>query len=81
MKLEPMLLILDLDGVLITTPPWQPDVIDTDGYSNFNEVCTTSLNKILTEYSFEIWLSSSRRIGTSIEEFNRIFKREKSVNR
>jgi len=32
-------LILDLDGVLITTPSWKADEMDADGYSKFNENC------------------------------------------
>ena len=68
------ILLLDLDGVLITTPPWKPDQIDTDDYSMFNSSCVKFLNQLLCEYSFEIWLSSTRRTMKSLDEFNRIFK-------
>lgn len=67
-------LILDLDGVLITTPPWKADEMDSDGYSKFNESCLTNLNELLTLYDFDIWLSSTRRTLKTIEEFNLIFK-------
>lgn len=67
-------LILDLDGVLITTPPWKADEMDYDNYSKFNSTYVQNLNTLLTKYTFEIWLSSSRRKTKTIEEFNQIFK-------
>lgn len=67
-------LILDLDGVLITTPPWKKDEIDLDGYSKFNQSCVDNLNELLSLADFDIWLSSARREVKSIEEFNTIFR-------
>ncbi|CAL2076527.1 HAD domain-containing protein [Tenacibaculum sp. 190524A02b] len=67
------ILILGLDGVLITTPPWKADVIHTDGYSQFNINCVTNLNKLLTLKTFDIWLSSTRRTTKTLTEFNQIF--------
>jgi hypothetical protein len=67
------ILILDLDGVLITTPSWKSDEIDSDGYSKFNEKCVENLNKLLSLSQFEIWLSSTRRTMKTLEEFNLIF--------
>lgn len=66
-------LILDLDGVLIITPPWKADRIHLDGYSDFNEVCVNTLNQLLSQTNFEIWLSSSRRAVKTLTEFNQIF--------
>ncbi len=66
-------LILDLDGVLITTPPWKADEIDSDGYSKFNESCIQNLNKLLEQATFEVVLSSTRRTYKTLEEFNAIF--------
>lgn len=67
-------LILDLDGVLITTRPWKTDEIHQDGYSNFNAESVKNLNKLFQVTNFEIWLSSTRRIKKSLEEFNQIFQ-------
>lgn len=67
-------LILDLDGVLITTSPWKPDEIHPDGYSDFNAESVKNLNDLLQFANFEIWLSSTRRTVKSLEEFNQIFK-------
>ena len=68
-----MILILDLDGVLITTPPWKPDDTCDDGYSAFNDTCVENLNRLLTHENFDIWLSSSRRRTKTLDEFNAIF--------
>ena len=68
------IILLDLDGVLITTPPWQADQIHEDGYSDFNRNLVENLNKLLSLTIAEIWLSSSRRAAKSLEEFNIIFK-------
>jgi hypothetical protein len=73
-KMKNRILILDLDGVLITTPIWKSDEIHIDGYSQFNSSCIDNLNELLSIEKFEIWLSSSRRTTKSIEEFNEIFK-------
>lgn len=68
------ILILDLDGVLITTPLWKADEIELDGYSSFNKECVKNLNVLISSSDFEIWLSSTRRKQKSIADFNRIFE-------
>lgn len=68
-------LILDLDGVLITTPIWKKDELDSDGYSKFNVNCVDNINKLLEQANFEIWLSSTRRKVKTLMEFNRIFEK------
>ena len=69
----PTSLFLDLDGVLITTPIWKPDPLDTDGYSMFNIECVKNLNELLKNQSFKIWLCSTRRTVKTITEMNLIF--------
>ncbi|WP_196886963.1 HAD domain-containing protein [Aureivirga sp. CE67] len=71
--MECKILILDLDGVLITTPPWKQDEMDSDNYSRFNSKCVQNLNQLLQYHPFEIWLSSTRRTVRTLEEFNAIF--------
>ncbi len=73
-------LILDLDGVLITTSPWKADEIAADGYSEFNAKCVQNLNSLLQEYKFEIWLSSTRRTVKTVDEFNTIFQNRNIIN-
>ena len=73
-------LILDLDGVLITTPPWKPDEIMEDNYSKFNKECVKNLNSLLSLFPTSIWLSSTRRLNKTLEEFNQIFQTRKIKN-
>ena len=75
-KMRKIALLLDLDGVLITTPTWKMDEIHTDGYSQFNVVCVENLNQILNFGRFEIYISSTRRKNKTIEEFIRFLKTE-----
>lgn len=79
--MKPITLILDLDGVLITTPPWKADEISSDGYSEFNESCVKNINKLLGYTDFEVWLSSTRRTVKTLDEFNQIFKNRNITNR
>lgn len=65
--------ILDLDGVLITTPSWKADEIHPDGYSDFNKEAVHALNSLLEEIEAELWLSSTRRLNQTLEGFRTIF--------
>ena len=67
-------ILLDLDGVLITTPPWRMDYIDEDGYSKFKSDAVNNLNILTQQVDAELWLISGRRKKRSLEEFNIIFK-------
>lgn len=66
--------ILDLDGVLITTPPWRQDELCEDGYARFKTDAVDNLNFLLSEADAELWLISGRRKRKKLEEFNEIFK-------
>ncbi len=66
-------IIIDLDGVLITTPSWKVDEIHRDGYSQFNEQAVNNLNELLEDIDLELWLISDRRKNKTLEEFNQIF--------
>lgn len=71
--------ILDLDGVLINTPNWKPDKIHPDGYSDFDSNCVKNLNNLMNNVDAELWLSSTRRIGKSLSEFQTIFQNRNIV--
>ncbi|WP_421948873.1 HAD domain-containing protein [Phaeodactylibacter xiamenensis] len=69
------IIFLDLDGVLINPfPAWKPDEEDRDGYARFNPDCTAHLRTLLEAYpALKIVISSSRRVGKSLEELEAIF--------
>jgi phosphoglycolate phosphatase-like HAD superfamily hydrolase len=70
-------IILDLDGVLITTPHWKRDALHEDGYSFFNDKSAGFLNSFLSGVDAELWLISDRRKGYTLEQFNVFFKNRK----
>ena len=70
-------ILLDLDGVMIITPPWRKDYIDEDGYSRFKSDAITNLNKLLSIADADLWLISARRRGYTLEQFNVFFKNRK----
>lgn len=72
-------ILLDLDGVLITTPPWKPDEMHEDGYSDFNPLCVSNFNILLEKATADIWLTSSRRWTKTLIEFQEIFKNRKVI--
>jgi hypothetical protein len=67
-------ILIDIDGVLITTPPWKSDIINEDGYSDFNANSVSNFNKLINDVNAELWLTSSRRVNKTLIEFNQIFK-------
>ena len=68
------IIILDLDGVLITTPHWKPDRMHKDGYSDFNADSVEKLNRILEFTGYKIVLSSTRRKRVDKDRMNEYFK-------
>lgn len=70
----PIILLLDLDGVLITTPAWRANELAADGYAVFDTQAVACLNELLAVANCELWLSSSRRKGKSLETFQAIFE-------
>lgn len=71
-------IILDLDGVMITTPSWKSDDIHQDGFSMFNENASNWIDK-LCNVDAEFWLISSRRSGFTLEQFN-VFLKNRNMN-
>lgn len=65
--------ILDLDGVLITTLHTQPEALHTDGYTDFNADCVANFNTLLDGTNAEIWLISMRRKTKTLAEMQAIF--------
>ncbi len=69
------IIFLDIDGVLINTfPIWKPDELAEDGHSKFNPTCTNNLIQLLNTYpNIRLVISSSRRVGKSLEKLESIF--------
>ena len=70
-----MIILLDIDGVLVTIPAWRKVEILEDGFMKFNEVAVKNLAKIIAETDAEIVLTTTHRINHSIEKWNEILKK------
>lgn len=69
-----MILLLDFDGVLITTPSWQPATIAADGFIEFNPQCVAQLNRIISLGAVDtIVLTTTHRIRYSTKAWQQLF--------
>lgn len=62
-------ILLDLDGVLITTPTWRAVETLADGFCRFNKQATANLATILAETNAALVLTTSHRIRYSLAEW------------
>lgn len=64
-----MIILLDIDGVLVTTPSWKSAELLADGFLKFNEKASRNLARIIEETKADIVLTTTHRISYSIEEW------------
>ncbi len=70
-----MLILLDIDGVMVTTPSWKKVEILNDQFSSFNERAVINLQKIISETNASIVLTTSHKSRFTIHEWKNIFNR------
>ena len=68
-----MIILLDIDGVLVTTPPWRPTESLADGFMRFNDYAAKYLHLLIEKTGADIVLTSTHRINYSIEGWKNIF--------
>lgn len=68
-------ILLDLDGVMITTPSWRMAEMLDDGFSDFNPRAVVQLNRIITQTSIAIILTTSHRHSYSVEAWHQLFEK------
>lgn len=69
-----MTLLLDIDGVLVTTPPWRPVELHPDGFLKFNAKAASNLAYILAQTNAAVVLTTTHRITYSLEEWQGLLK-------
>ena len=69
-----MIILLDIDGVLVTTPSWRATEILSDGFMKFNDNAATNLQRLITETEADIVLTSTHRVNYPIETWKNIFR-------
>ena len=69
-----MLILLDIDGVMVTQNSWKRPEVLSDGFPEFSIKAKESLQKIISETGASILLTTSHKSRFSIVEWNKIFK-------
>lgn len=54
-----MIILLDIDGVLVTTPPWRKVEILQDGFMQFNETASKLIASLIADTQASVVLTTS----------------------
>lgn len=69
-----MILLLDIDGVLETSPSWkQPEFLE-DKFYKFNDNSRKNFIEVINKINPEIILTTTHRINYNLTEWNKIFE-------
>lgn len=68
-------ILLDIDGVLVITPPWRPPDVMEDGFSAFSSLAIAEINRLIKATRGKVVLVTSHRHRFSLEKWIGIFKR------
>jgi Swiss Army Knife RNA repair-like protein len=69
-----MLILLDIDGVMVPANSWRKPEFLSDGFPVFSSRATNALQKIISETSADILLTTSHKSKFSISEWFKIFE-------
>ncbi|EIJ38951.1 hypothetical protein JoomaDRAFT_1953 [Galbibacter orientalis DSM 19592] len=70
-----MLLYLDIDGVMVPANSWRRPEILEDGFPEFSPNAVRSLDRIISNLSADIVLTTSHKHKYTLKEWYNIFKR------
>lgn len=70
-----MLILLDIDGVMVSASPWkQPEILE-DNFMDFSPQASKALEKIISSTKADILLTTSHKESFNLNEWKNIFKR------
>ncbi len=69
-----MLILLDIDGVMVTTPSWKKPELMEDGFSVYSTKATINLQRIISHTNASIVLTTSHKSRHSISQWEDIFR-------
>ena len=69
-----MLILLDIDGVMVTANSWKKPEFLNDGFPIFSSKAAHALQRIISETSANILLTTSHKSKYSISEWFKIFE-------
>lgn len=70
-----MLILLDIDGVMLSASSWKPVERLDDGFSNFNPRAVSSLQRIISKTGASIVLTTTHKSTYSLYQWHNIFKK------
>lgn len=68
-----MLILLDIDGVMVPGNSWKRPEFLNDGFPAFSTIATQALQKIISETSADIVLTTSHKCNYTLEEWKTMF--------
>lgn len=69
-----MILLLDIDGVLETSPAWKTSQFLADDFYQFNTEAQAHLKEIIERFQPEIVLTTTHRVNYTLAEWQEIFR-------
>ena len=69
-----MTILLDIDGVLVTTPSWRATEHLPDGFLKFNEKAASNLSRIIDKTNAGIVLTTTHRISYSVDKWKELLQ-------
>lgn len=70
-----MLILLEIDGVMLSASSWKPVERLDDGFSSFNPRAVSSLQRIISDTGASIVLTTSHKSTYSLPQWRKIFKK------
>lgn len=68
------IILLDIDGVMVTTPSWRPVELMSDGFMKFNDKAVKNLNELYRQTNAKVILTTTHRISFNEERWLEILK-------
>lgn len=68
-----MTILLDIDGVMVTTPSWQRPELEEDGFMKFNERARDNLALLIAATGAHMVLTTTHRVNFDIETWKHLF--------
>ncbi len=72
-----MLILLDIDGVMLSASSWKPVERLDDGFSSFNPRAVLSLQRIISETGASIVLTTSHKSTYSLTSMAKDFQEKR----
>jgi hypothetical protein len=69
-----VLILLDIDGVMVTTPSWKKVELLNDNFSTFNQRAADNLQRLISETNASVVLTTSHKSSFTISQWKSIFK-------